>query len=96
MKTNKVMKTMVAGIPVYVVDDRDNSGTILEGYETDCLAWSGCQIKCPKCQYWSAEGMWRKGDVHCEDCGSHEAICCPECDEWFDSVYSDHWLFLIR
>ena len=27
-------------------------------------------------------------EVVCEDCGSHSAIRCPECDELYDQVYS--------
>lgn len=27
-------------------------------------------------------------ETHCEDCGSHSAIKCPNCDEVYDHVYS--------
>jgi len=65
-------------------------------YNTDKPSWVGCQIKCPKCEYWSAEGAWREGEALCEDCGSHNAIICPNCDGFFDHVYSGDMVFCVR
>ena len=47
----------------------------------------GTRWKCPECKEWSDIVDWEKGEVSCEDCGSHDARCCPKCEEWFDHVH---------
>lgn len=42
---------------------------------------------CPECKVWSAATRWREGEVGCEDCGTHSAMICPECDEYHDQVW---------
>ena len=46
------------------------------------------KILCPKCNEWSLLINWDIVEVYCEDCGEHEAMKCPNCDENFDHVYS--------
>ena len=45
-------------------------------------------LKCPKCGFIeNDEERFRNTEVGCEDCGSHSAIQCPNCDEYFDHVW---------
>ena len=48
----------------------------------------GCEIECPSCKTWNSHKNWREGEVYCEDCGEHSAIICPNCEEYFDHVWS--------
>ena len=46
-----------------------------------------CSVKrqCPECKNLVMfEGFHETG---CEDCGSHSAVKCPECGEYFDHVW---------
>jgi hypothetical protein len=38
---------------------------------------------------WSDASLWQEdyAEVYCEDCGSHPAVVCPECGEYFDMIY---------
>jgi hypothetical protein len=42
---------------------------------------------CPECLQSSPAVEWLECEVDCEDCGSHEARKCPNCDEAFDHVW---------
>ena len=42
---------------------------------------------CPECGVSSPVEDWEECEVYCEDCGSHEARSCPNCDERFDAVW---------
>jgi hypothetical protein len=46
---------------------------------------------CPACK---KSIVWIKSEIGCEDCGSHPAIQCPECDVAFDLIFAngDMWL----
>ena len=57
-------------------------------WEFDKPLKSGCKIQCPSCKKWSSYNLWNKGEVECELCGSHLAIICPNCDVYFDFIYS--------
>ena len=48
------------------------------------------ELQCPACHNWYPENEWEKTEVDCEDCGSHEALRCPNlvCDEVFDTIYT--------
>jgi hypothetical protein len=35
------------------------------------------------------EHEWEESEVNCEDCGSHNAVCCVGCGEVLDLVYDD-------
>ena len=43
-------------------------------------------IECPECKKLAPPRDWKEGEVGCEDCGTHSAIICPNCDEYFDHV----------
>lgn len=45
--------------------------------------------RCPKCMKFSFSTDWIEGEVSCEDCGSHDAEKCPECQKMIDIVYND-------
>jgi len=45
------------------------------------------ELMCPNCQRWSGIMRWRETEVGCEDCGSHDALECPECYSPFDHVF---------
>lgn len=42
---------------------------------------------CPECKAWSPVGLWKETEVCCEDCGTHQAMRCPLCEEDHDGVY---------
>jgi predicted amidophosphoribosyltransferase len=42
---------------------------------------------CPECKQLVE---FEYGEVGCEDCGNHAAIMCPECNERWDSVFSQY------
>lgn len=46
-------------------------------------------LKCPKCDKESPENKWARSEVGCDDCGSHTAAICPECQEAIDQVFHD-------
>jgi len=48
----------------------------------------GCELLCPRCNNWSVHTDWEDTEVPCEECGSHMAIRCPNCDEDFDHIWS--------
>lgn len=45
-------------------------------------------VLCQECNTWSPLKEWTETEVGCEDCGSHAAMKCPECDYAFDHVYA--------
>jgi hypothetical protein len=42
------------------------------------------QIRPSECEH-----SWQKVEVHCEVCGSHPGLCCPECHEIRDLIFED-------
>ena len=46
------------------------------------------EIHCNECGEWSHMKDWTMGEVGCQDCGSHAALVCPLCGEYFDHVWS--------
>jgi DNA-directed RNA polymerase subunit RPC12/RpoP len=43
------------------------------------------KVFCPECE---EEVIMEEGhEVGCEDCGSHSAVRCPNCGEFFDHVW---------
>jgi len=54
----------------------------------DINPFEGCEIQCPECKEWASHKDWLETKVYCEDCGSHSAIRCPNCNEEFDQVWS--------
>lgn len=42
------------------------------------------EIFCPECKEYSHWQDWAITEVGCEDCGTHDALRCPECEETFD------------
>ncbi len=56
--------------------------------------FEGCEIFCPDCKDWSSHEEWSEGEIGCELCGSHSALICPKCDEYFDHVHGP--LFMTR
>lgn len=61
------------------------------GFKFDRILFEGCQILCPECENYSMHTGWTSTEVYCEDCGTHEAIECPNCNERFDHVYADEF-----
>ena len=47
------------------------------------------EIHCPECGIVSMVSEWKETTVGCEDCGEHDALECPECEERFDNVWHD-------
>lgn len=49
------------------------------------LGYKDVKAYCPECE----ELVMLEADheVSCSDCGSHEAVQCVNCGEYFDSVY---------
>lgn len=45
------------------------------------------ELQCPECEQWSEETKWEETEVPCDDCGTHSALKCPNCDEVFDIVF---------
>lgn len=43
--------------------------------------------KCPECGEFSDPDTWEETEAGCEDCGTHDALRCPRCDEIFDHVW---------
>lgn len=43
-------------------------------------------LTCPACNLPSATTDWIDCETYCEDCGSHEAVECPLCEERFDCI----------
>lgn len=43
-------------------------------------------ILCPECGKASPNDTWKDTSVHCDECGAHDAIECPKCNEVFDLV----------
>ena len=41
---------------------------------------------CPNCETWSDAAAWEETERGCEDCGSHAALRCPDCEEAIDTV----------
>lgn len=44
-------------------------------------------IECPRCGEATPLMEWHECDVPCDECGSHSAMVCPECEEAFDHVW---------
>jgi predicted RNA-binding Zn-ribbon protein involved in translation (DUF1610 family) len=42
--------------------------------------------KCPNCDFVGNDKEWIETEVGCEECGSHLAYRCPECEEVYDNV----------
>jgi hypothetical protein len=55
-------------------------------WEFDKELKEDCLIKCPECNKFNNHKLWTEGEAECDDCGSHAAIICPECDEYFDHI----------
>lgn len=45
------------------------------------------RIKCPTCKQVTASELWREVEVGCEDCGTHDGLQCPSCEDLFDHVW---------
>jgi len=45
--------------------------------------------ECPHCMKTSPLDEFDETEIGCEDCGSHEALKCPKCDELIDLVYNE-------
>ncbi len=43
-------------------------------------------VTCPVCNLEDLGKDWEETEVGCEDCGSHPAIKCPNCEEKFDHI----------
>lgn len=46
----------------------------------------GSEIRCPSCKAWACHRDWQESETYCEDCGTHVAIACPNCDHREDTV----------
>ena len=44
------------------------------------------EYRCPECDAWNAAPAWGETETGCEDCGSHAALRCPDCEEAIDTV----------
>ncbi len=45
--------------------------------------------KCPLCGKVAPKYHFIEREMSCEDCGSHEALECPNCGELIDLVYNN-------
>jgi len=45
--------------------------------------------KCPECGVESKFLIWIPMEIECEDCGSHPAVSCPNCNKIFDLIFHD-------
>lgn len=45
------------------------------------------EVQCPECEEWSPAVEWTEAEVGCEDCGSHDGVKCPRCDERHDHIH---------
>lgn len=45
------------------------------------------KIKCPECFTTTDARLWEECQLPCEDCGDHDGLRCPNCDEGYDSVW---------
>lgn len=59
----------------------------MSGYQVDPEDTEPCW--CRKCGATTVMNTWRNTEVGCEDCGSHPAIACPECDEIYDMIHNN-------
>ena len=51
----------------------------------------GFKLECPKCGFKETDEEHFINTIEpCEDCGSHSAIACPECDERWEHVWGDY------
>lgn len=41
----------------------------------------------PECGVKTESNKWQEREVGCEDCGSHDGLECPNCQETFDHVF---------
>ena len=60
-----------------------------DSFRIDPEPIEGCEIKCPECGEWSFHTEWRATEVYCEDCGTHEAMRCPKCQDDIDNVWAE-------
>ena len=44
---------------------------------------------CPNCETWSNSAAWEETERGCADCGSHDALRCPACEESVDMIMRD-------
>ncbi len=44
-------------------------------------------ITCPECKARTKSDTWLECSVYCEDCGEHDGLKCPECEEEYDHVW---------
>lgn len=49
---------------------------------------------CPHCGVPSGGKDWTYYEPYCEDCGNHNGVICPKCNEGVDSVYYDDFDYL--
>lgn len=56
---------------------------------THILHDTAVAVHCPECQVWFKTTTYASfdNDVYCEDCGTHSAYRCPECQALIDTVY---------
>jgi hypothetical protein len=61
---------------------------VLHRFVTSTEDFSGdCALKCPTCKLTSKIKFWRVSTVPCDDCGEHDVIECPLCEEKIDPSY---------
>ncbi len=46
------------------------------------------EFKCDSCDQWF-KFVDNQTEVECEDCGTHDAIDCPNCGKVYDLIYLD-------
>ena len=47
------------------------------------------KYKCVKCGFIGTDDEYIETEVYCEDCGSHGAYECPQCEEVYDVVWDN-------